>query len=131
MTDKEITKKYLGIPYRHRGRSLKGLDCWGLVVLVYKDFGIDILDLQNYRENWAREGKNYFIENYYEKWHEVTEPCLLDVLLFNNRQGTPYHAGIYLNSDRFIQGNTAGVVVSRLAGKWQERLEGIYRYDTH
>ena len=64
MTDKEITEKYLGIPYRHRGRSLKGLDCWGLVVLVYKDFGIDILDLKSYRENWALQGKNYFIENY-------------------------------------------------------------------
>ena len=46
--DRTIKKKkwaedWLGIPYESSGRSLKGLDCWGLVYCLYKNlFGIEL-----------------------------------------------------------------------------------------
>lgn len=129
MTPNSVAQKYLGAPYKHRGRDLAGLDCWGLVILVYRDLGIDILDIKDYEEGWACKGKNYFFEHYYEKWQKVSGPGFLDILLFKNGRGTPYHAGIYLENDRFIQGTNAGVVISQLNGKFKDRLEGIYRYD--
>lgn len=31
------TEKYLGIPFKVQGRTLQGLDCWGLFCLIYKE----------------------------------------------------------------------------------------------
>lgn len=31
---------YVGLPYADRGRAPRGVDCWGLVMLVYADHGV-------------------------------------------------------------------------------------------
>ncbi len=129
MTEKQLIDKYLGIPYKHMGRDLDGLDCWGLSILAYRDDGIELFDLDNYEKNWALHGKNHFIENYYKKWQQKKFPLFFDVLLFNNSKGVTNHAGIYLSKGRFIHGSRAGVVITRLVGKFKDRLEGTYRYD--
>lgn len=37
--------RYVGTPYRERGRDFDGFDCWGLVVHGYRDeFGVDVPD---------------------------------------------------------------------------------------
>lgn len=129
MTEKELVDKYLGIPYKHQGRDLKGLDCWGLIILVFRDLGIKVMDLEHYDENWALHGENYFIENYYKKWQKQSAPQFLDVLLFKNIEGVPFHTAIYLSHGKIMQCTRAGVIVRRMDGKMMERLEGIYRYD--
>ena len=129
LTEKYIIEKYLGVPYLHHGRTLTGGDCWSLVILINKDRYIDILDLENYEQDWARNGKNHFIENYYKNWEIVAQPKFLDVLLFKNHLGVVSHAGIYLSNGKFIHTHEkAGTVISRLAARWEQRLEGIYRY---
>ena len=131
ITEREIIDKYLGIPYLHLGRTLKGLDCWGLPILVYKEKpepNIEIFDLENYEKNWALKGKNHFIDNYYEDWQRHGAPKFLDIILFKNSQGVTNHAGIYLSKGRIIQASRHGVIISRLDGKFLERVEGIYRH---
>lgn len=129
MNRDELVDKYLGISFKHMGRDTAGLDCWGLVVLAYRDIGIEVLDLSSYRPNWSLTGKNYFIEKHYDNWKEVTAPAFMDVLLFNNVDEVPFHAGLYLSNGQFIHGSRAGVVITRVFGKWRDRLQGIYRYD--
>lgn len=33
---------YVGLPYLDRGRTRSGVDCWGLVMLVYADHGLTL-----------------------------------------------------------------------------------------
>ena len=130
MNVQELRDKYLGVPYRHKGRSLEALDCWGLIVFIYRDFGIEVIDLEDYDENWSVKGRNYFIENYYKKWQAHGAPAYLDLVMFENSKGIPYHAGVYLSKGEFIHCCKAGTVIGKLFDKkWQERLVGLYRYD--
>jgi cell wall-associated NlpC family hydrolase len=126
---KKLCDKYVGVPYEHHGRTIKGLDCWGLIVMAYKDLGIDVIDLENYEFNWARHGKNHFLENYHEAWRKVMYPKFMDVLLFKNHEGVVNHAGIYLGYGKFLQcAYKVGVVVTPLDGKWSTRLVSSFRY---
>lgn len=130
MTEREINEKYLGIPYKHRGRNLDGLDCYGFIIAVYRDWEIELFDIEEeYNEGWAfKSGKNYFIENYHRQWQKVDGPEMLDVVLFHNSKGIVNHGGIVLSDRKFIHCCKAGVVVSRLIPQWLKRLEGFFRF---
>ncbi len=130
MTKQEIIKKYLGIPYKHQGRSLEGLDCWGLILAVYADLGFKLWDIEeDYTEDWSWKEKNYFIENYHKQWQRVDKPYIFDGVLFHNGKGIANHGGIYLGDDKFLHTCKAGTVIGRLSNaKWCKRIEGFYRY---
>lgn len=38
----KVIEKLKGIPYLHNGRSYKGVDCWGLIHLLFKELGVDL-----------------------------------------------------------------------------------------
>lgn len=123
--------KYVGIPYKHQGRDIFGLDCWGLIKLIYKDMlGIDIWDIgEDYTKEWSWEGKDYFIENYQKQWERVTEPRLFDGVLINNGKGIANHAGIMLDKTKFIHCIKVGVVISKVTDKrWKDKIAGYFRY---
>lgn len=44
MTLDEAARGYVGVPWRHLGRSREGLDCIGLVLLAARDCGLDAVD---------------------------------------------------------------------------------------
>ncbi|MCK9555020.1 C40 family peptidase [bacterium] len=130
ITQKTIIEKYVGIPYRHCGRKISGLDCWGLVKNVYKDLGYELLDMDedSYAVNWARLGNNYFIENYHKEWEQVYCPQTYDGVLFQNRKGICDHAGVVLSGNKFIHTCRAGTVISSLNNKsWKDKIYGFYR----
>ncbi|MAL80214.1 MAG: hypothetical protein CMN55_14095 [Sneathiella sp.] len=47
---------WIGTPWRHQGRSARGLDCVGLVVMVARQIGLTPVDLPGYarRQDGAR-----------------------------------------------------------------------------
>ena len=124
-----IIRKYLGIPYKHKGRSLSGIDCYGLIIKIYADFGIELIDLQDeYDERWQWKRWAESIEQYYKKWQKVEIPQLLDIVLFK-KNDIVNHGGVVLNNNKFIHCCKLGVIVSRLDEQmWQRRIEGFYRY---
>src|SRR3989338_471654 len=130
MLQAEIIQKYLGIRYRHHGRDLSGLDCYGLVLRVFEDQGIKLWDInEEYDENWSWQGRNLFVENYAKDWEFVDDYRFMDVACFQNGKGIVNHAGVYLGENKFIHAVKAGVVVSRCADReWQKRWVGFYRY---
>jgi len=129
ITEKEIRKRYLGIPYEHLGRDLSGIDCWFLIMDAYKYAkGVDIVDVNCYG-NMGKMPEGFSIENYYKNWRQHGAPVFLDLLIFKNSTGG-LHAGLYLSRGEFIHACRAGVVVSRIDDKrWGSTLIGIFRYE--
>ncbi len=52
----EQARTYLGVPFRHRGRTPRGLDCAGLVVRSYADLGVVLPDVACYGREPHRDG---------------------------------------------------------------------------
>lgn len=130
MLQAEIIEKYLGVPYLHHGRTLSGLDCYGLILLIFEDQGIELWDInEDYDLEWSWKGKDLFIENYAREWEAASDPRFMDVACFKNGKGIVNHAGVVLGENKFIHAVKAGVVVSKYTDpQWQKRLVGFYRY---
>ena len=42
-------RTWIGVPWRHQGRTRQGIDCVGLLVRVAQDCGMDAIDVTSYR----------------------------------------------------------------------------------
>lgn len=126
MTKREIIKKYLGVPFGYKGRSLTSVDCYGLVVLIYKDLGFALPDYE-YEDKWYDNGKNYYVDNYYELWEKVTDLKEWDAILFKNRSTVVNHVGLYLGENQFIHCYVnSSVEISDLTRKYWDRCKSQY-----
>lgn len=56
-------RKYLGVKFRHRGRTPRGLDCVGLGILAYKDCGVALPDFRLYSDEPHQDGLVTHITN--------------------------------------------------------------------
>jgi len=126
--EEDVIKIFLGAPYKHRGRTIAGLDCWGLIKLVYSYIGYKVWDIEDYSEDWSFKGRDYFAENYYKEWDRVQLPTLFDVVLFKNGEGIANHGGVILKNGRFIHcSRKTSTVITRLSHPtWEKRIEGFY-----
>lgn len=52
----EQARTYLGVKWKHRGRSRKGIDCAGLPLCVYADLGVKLPDIERYGREPHRDG---------------------------------------------------------------------------
>lgn len=130
MLQAEMIEKYLGVPYRHHGRDLSGLDCYGLILRIFEEQGVALWDInEDYDPQWSWQGKDLFIQNYAREWELVEDPRFMDVSCFRNGKDVVNHAGVLLGENKFIHAVKAGVVVSKYTDpQWQKRLVGFYRY---
>lgn len=125
---KEIVNEFLGVPYRHMGRSIRGLDCYGLIVKIYERLGIRLFEvIGNYSTGSITE-RNLFIVNYHKQWMRVKTPDLFDVVLIRSSGNIVDHAGVYIGEGKFIHTSRAGTVIARLSA-WQNKIEGFYRFN--
>lgn len=125
-------EKYLGIPYKSKGRDFSGCDCWGLVVLFYKnEFNVD---LPSY-DRWYVDVENLEVLDYTVTnnratlYEEVKEPKYGDIVLFRIK-GYVVHCGIVLNNNMFLHNfyGTNSCIESITSFKWNKRIDGFYRY---
>ena len=126
--------KYIGIPFRDGGRGWDGLDCWGLVLLAWKEeMGVSMPDMgDEYSSAFARGDVSGLFGKYTsQNWNEDVTALPrrpLDVLVF--RFG-PFelHAGLWVAPGEMLhvmQGMETAV--ERYDGfKWSKRLSRILR----
>lgn len=124
-------EKYLGIPYRHLGRDRSGIDCYGLLLLYFKEeFNIELLDWW-YESDWSKKGANYFIERSSMMSQRTQTPSKHDVVLFYTdiKNKVTNHAGIVVRSPNMvIQAMKHGVVLTDITKPiFRQRVEGFYR----
>jgi hypothetical protein len=121
---------YIGIPYLEKGREKDGLDCWGLVRLVYKEqYNIDIPSFVDEYESYDSKHISELIAIGKENWTKVTEPTIGDVILLRIN-GLFMHVGVVVSPNQFIhvrEGQDA--VIERFdTGIWKHRVGGFYKY---
>jgi len=121
---------YIGIPYKERGRSLDGVDCWGLVCLMYADMDINVPSyLHEYITSSDIDSVATAINKNRANWRKVEDPDVGDVLVFNI-MGFPCHVGVYVGQGDFIHSfRGTAVCVERLNSiSWSRRLSEVYRW---
>ena len=125
---------YLKIRYQHLGRGWEAGDCFNLGLLFYRqEFGLELPDFTNYAEDWAAQGKDYFMRMYRDYGFvrvRDKEYAYGDVLFLTTRSQVS-HIGIVVDPVQgyFIHTTKCGTAVHNyLVGEWASRVFGAVRY---
>lgn len=128
--DRNLWVDLIGIPFKQFGRDLKGLDCFGLVMTLYKRRGIVVPDI---KYGATDKERNEAITSPINLRGWV--PCELSpgVAVALKRNGIVQHCGICIDHDRFIHSSEDhfGVVTasfSRNGGLNKRMVAGYYDY---
>lgn len=90
----QIALRYLGTPFKHRGRTVKNLDCVGLLVAIAREIGMEHRDLKVYgREPTDDTLHRMLVDNF---GPPVKRPPEIDDVVTMQLPGQPRmgHAGI-------------------------------------
>jgi len=126
VTGKKITEtafQYLNAPYLWGGKSIFGIDCSGLVQVVYSMFGIQML----------RDASDQVESG--EVIDFISETKAGDLAFFENQDGRIVHVGILLNSHQIIHSSgcvkiesiDSQGIISEQTGKYTHKLRVVKR----
>lgn len=127
--------KYIGIPFKDKGRNFEGLDCWGLVWLIYlKELGIE---LPSYTEQYVTAYDQEFLKVLIQEacessiWQSIESDFEKpgDVILFRILN-CPCHVGLIVKKEYMVHvWKDINVCIERYTTSlWRTRLRGFYRY---
>lgn len=130
----EACRSYLGVPFKHRGRTRLGIDCAGLVICALSDLGSDARDLRIYGRTPHKDGLRQIVQE------NLGKPCgegghglqVGDILLMKFHR-EPHHIGVvgdYIHGGFSLihsYGDAGRVVEHRLDPVWLSRIVESYR----
>lgn len=108
--------KYLGVPYEWGGTTAKGLDCSGLVQLVFKENGIK---LPRVATDQANTGEIIYRGPGSKVPWDLLKPG--DTIAFHSSSDKPgfyHHIGIYIGDKKMIHAPKKGEVVKIVGLAW-------------
>jgi len=123
--------KYKGLKYRNKGRDKDGVDCYGIIYLIFKEErGIILPDFLgvDYSPDFAKKGENHIINEkgkLVDSFQKVDKPYkLYDILLFSLKgYGIVNHCGMYLKDNKFIHIYKDSISkINRLQGFWESNF---------
>jgi cell wall-associated NlpC family hydrolase len=128
------TDSYIEIPFKPDGRDRNGLDCYGLVCLVYRDrLGIILPDYKGVFADQSidtlKKVSRVMAEGR-EEWTKVDTPKPFDMVMLRTGRYT-WHVGIVIDNRRMLH-ITSGIesCVEEYTGRyWGNRVEEFRRWD--
>jgi len=124
------SNKYIGIPYKDYGRDETGIDCWGLVCLVYKqEFNIELPTFDSSYHVDDRKQLHQLIAQHRESWTQLDAPKPGCVVLFKIL-GSESHVGIAISATQFLHARDGydASVESFDSTNWRSRIVGYFEY---
>jgi cell wall-associated NlpC family hydrolase len=135
MTGPAWVNQYVGLPFAELGRDRAGVDCWGLVRLIYQEqFGITLPSYTgDYRTTIDAEEIGALVRKEAASWWEavpLTAARVGDVLVLRVRN-FPMHCGLILTPPSFlhIERRVNAVVERWDAWQWSKRVSGVFRHE--
>jgi cell wall-associated NlpC family hydrolase len=129
------SRDFVGLPWRLAGRSRDGVDCWGLLWLIYRDvLGIEIISYA--RETLDAPERQQIAslmagELVKSPWRDVRpgQEREFDMAVFK-RAGIDSHVGIVIGPGRMLHiTHDAESCIDRFdQGRWQPKFLGLRRH---
>lgn len=128
------SNEYVNIPFAEKGRDKKGADCWGLVMIIYKELlGIDLPSYLEYNDTKDKLSiSGMIIDQTIKNWEFIEEgdEQEFDCAVFNI-SGVPMHVGVVVSPGTMIhceRGRGTWHSEYNIEKQWNNRLEGFYRH---
>lgn len=118
-------RKYLGVKYKHQGRTAYGLDCLGLIVRVAHDLKLSDADSSDYGRIPDGIKMMSLLEQHLDIVSDI-EPG--NILLFRYESNPKHLAIVTDNGIIHSYAEDRKVVEHRLDDVWLERLVRIYSF---
>ena len=128
----DSARKYLGTPFKHRGRTPAGLDCAGLGWIAYQDLGVDLPDVRAYgREPFKNGLMQGLAAALGEPVADGLRPGDVVVMRFER---DPHHVALIASAPYgdvltmiHADSHHGCVVEHRLSEDWRSRIVAVYR----
>ncbi len=127
--------KYIGIPYKDKGRDLDGLDCWGLLWMIYREqLNIEVPSYINqYNSSTNFKPLARLISCEVNPWQEIERhnEQVGDAVLLR-LFGYPVHVGVIIQPRKMIHvfRGTNTCIQSIYGMVWNLRIVGIFRHQS-
>ncbi|APH70644.1 C40 family peptidase [Aquibium oceanicum] len=122
---------WLGVPWRHQGRTRSGIDCVGLVVCVARALHLSDYDSTGYSRRAQGQG---FVEHFRGNMDGIAilEARPGDVIVFAD-QAYPCHCGFLterLGHPHLLHAHATRrqVIEEPYAGEWPEKIKFAFRF---
>ena len=124
-------RTWLGVPWRHQGRTRAGIDCVGLLVCVTRALGLSDYDSTGYGRH--AQGQT-FVRHFQENMDGIgiSEARPGDVLVFADR-AYPCHCGVLTERHgvpHLLHAHAIRrkVIEEPYAGEWQAKVKFAFRF---
>ena len=120
-------RKWLGVPFRHTGRSSTGVDCVGLIICVCNDLGYINWDTKDYSitmpTGFLRNTLSQFAYNVDDQTMQLGDLILFTIC------GYEQHLAIYTGNNNMIHSYQSAKCVAEhnIDKKWYSRKTGVFR----
>ena len=106
--------RYVGIPYKPGGRTREGVDCYGLLVLLFaNEYGINLPDWNRDWQNLRTRGDHIDAVMHTGQWSPLEEPRDGCIAVVAGRRA-PYHLGLYFGGGVIHAREETGVLFQML-----------------